>query len=315
MAHVSYEQRIRCLLFYLSVAIFLVGLPLILSVALGYKFNYRKLQLTKTGLIVLKTQPPGAKIYCDNKLVTEKTPTTVNSLLPGIYNIRVELDKHYPWSNAVTVEAGKITRLEKIILFPLRPNIDRMDKEIIHGSWISLEENSIYYADKEERGIYISDLQGENYERIAYFLPISEPVLGWKLSPDYQKVLYFNTHQIGASYLKLHKEDGLDLPPFAINYEGDRIIDVFWHSDSYHIIVITSKNIGVIEARPNAGFISLMALNKNDTSAIYDIRTDTLYFFDAQQGADGNVYDNLYKLEVGPKTSPFKELIGRKANE
>jgi len=62
------EQRIRAILFYLSVVIFLMGLPFILSFALGYNFDRRTFKFTKTGLLVLKTQPSGASVYLDEKL-------------------------------------------------------------------------------------------------------------------------------------------------------------------------------------------------------------------------------------------------------
>ncbi len=114
------EQKVRAFLFYLSVFIFLAGLPFILPFALGYKFDRRNFKFSKTGLIVIKTQPQGASIYFDKKLINDKTPATLNELLPGTYNMRLELERYYPWHDDINVEAGKVTRLEKVILFPLR---------------------------------------------------------------------------------------------------------------------------------------------------------------------------------------------------
>ncbi len=110
-----HEQRIRAILFYLSVLIFLMGLPPILSSTLGYNFDKRTFKFTKAGLIVLKTQPQGASVYLDKKLLSFKTPATINELLPGKYELKFEMDKYYPWSGEVEVGAGKVTRLEKII--------------------------------------------------------------------------------------------------------------------------------------------------------------------------------------------------------
>ena len=119
----SSDQKIRAFLFYLSVAIFLLGLPLILSSTLGYKFDRRTFKFTKAGLIALKTQPAGASVFLDDRLLNLKTPANINELLPGRYHIELELEEHYPWSGYVDVEAGKVARVEKIILFPPCPGI------------------------------------------------------------------------------------------------------------------------------------------------------------------------------------------------
>jgi len=308
------EQKIRAFLFYLSALVFIIGLPFILSFALGYKFDRRTFKFTKTGLIVLKTQPSGADIYLDKKLLNIKTPATITEVLPGRYQLNLELEKHYPWFNEVDVEAGKVTRLEKVILFPLRPNIKQLNKERLSFFWVDEDKDSIYYIDPEDKNIYKSDLEGGRSEQVSSFIEIAPAAVKWKLSPDREKLLYFNIHQIGITYLqpqnKLSEET-----PFILNYSDGRIIDVFWHSDSYHIILVSNRGIEVLEARPQAKNLTLVNLNKRNTSCLYDIHTDTLYFLDSQRAADGNFYDNLYKLEVGAKTFPFQELIKLSPNE
>ncbi len=299
------EQRIRAFLFYLSLAIFLIGLPFLLSFALGYKFDRRTFKFTKTGLLVIKTQPPGASVYLDEKLLDLKTPATITELLPGRYRLRLELEKHYPWVNGINVETGRVARLEKIILFPLRPNIKQLNTERLSSFWIDEERSAIYYINPEDNGIYESDLEGQGSKRIADFLPLEPPAIKWKLSPDRKKLLYFNVRQIGIVYLE--PQDNQYLPaPFVLDYSQDRIIDVFWHSDSYHFIMVGRKSIEVLEAERQGGPVALIKLNKRNTSCFYDIHADTLYFLDSQKAEDGNFYDNLYKLELNTRSFPFQ---------
>ncbi len=297
------EQRIRAFLFYLSVIIFLIGLPVILSFALGYKFDRRTFKFTKTGLLALKTQPSGASVYLDEKSLDLKTPASVTELLPGRYRLRLELEKHYPWFNEVNVDAGKVTRLEKIILFPLRPNIKQLNAERLFFFWVDEERAAIYYVNSEDNGIYKSDLEGQGSEKIADFLPLQTPAIKWKLSPDREKLLYFNARQIGIVYLKPQDKPFL-APPFVLNYPEDKIIDVFWHSDSYHLILVGRRGIEALEAEPNAVPVALVNLSKRNTSCFYDAHSDSLYFLDYQKAADGNFYDNLYKLELNKRTFP-----------
>ena len=308
------EQRIRAFLFYLSVIIFLIGLPFILSYALGYKFDRRTFKFTKTGLLVLKTQPSGASVYLDEKLLNVKTPATIAELLPGRYSLRLELEKHYPWFNEVNVDAGKVTRLEKVILFPLRSNIKQLNRDRLSSFWVDEDRETIYYINPEDNSIYKSDLEGRDSEKIVDFLPLQPPVIKWKLSPDREKLLYFNAYQIGIVYLEPQNKISQG-QPFVLNYSDDKIIDVFWHSDNYHLVLVSRKSIEALEAQPQTEPVLLVNLNKKNTSCFYDTRTDTLYFLDSQRAADGNFYDNLYKLELNAKTFPLQDLIKLKSNE
>lgn len=302
------EQKIRACLFYLSVFIFLIGLPFTLSFALGYKFDRRTLKFTKTGLIALKTQPSGASINLDGKALNLKTPATIAEILPGKYTLRLDLEKHYPWLSEVNVDAGKVTRLEKIILFPLRPNIKQLNSERLSSFWVDEEQADLYYISPEDNYIYRTDPEGRDSEIVTEFLPIQRPSVKWKFSPDKGKILYFNSHQAGIAYLGVQNKIFQDRP-FILEFPEGGIIDIFWHSDSFHLILVSRRGVQAVEARPGAEPVVLVNLNKRNTSSFYDARTDTLFFLDSQRAEDGKLYDNLYKLELSLKTFPFQEFI------
>ncbi len=308
------EQRIRAVLFYLSVAVFFIFLPFILSSALGYKFDRRNLKFTRSGLIFLKTQPAGASVYLDGKLLNEKTPATINELLPGRYHIRLELEKHYPWTDEVVVEAGQAARLDKIILFLLRPNAKQLNKARFTSSWVDEEHQAAYYVNRDDNVLYKSDLNGEHYEKLANLIMLSPAPVKYKVSFNREKILYFNARQLAVVAINPDNRFDKDAP-FILNYPDSTIVDAFWHSDGYHIIVVRENQIEVTEARPQAKAVVLARLNNKNSPAFYDNRSDTLYFLDTQQAADGNSYDNLYKIEMSPSTFPWQELMKRKNNE
>jgi hypothetical protein len=260
------EQRIRAILFYLSLSIFLICLPFILSFALGYKFNTRTFKFTKTGLIALKTKPQGANIYLDGKLLNEKTPMTINELMPGKYNIRLELEDYYPWLGQVSVQAGKVARLERIIFFPLRPNIKQVNKDRISSFWVDEKNEKVYYVNQDEDAIYESDLEGENFKIIGFLPKIILPPKKWEVSPDKEKLLAFNLRQIIVVYLKSQEGNYYIDSPLVLDYSDRNILDVFWHPDSFHLILITNRNIEVIEAGPKPAAVNLVHLNKKNTS-------------------------------------------------
>jgi hypothetical protein len=304
------EQRIRAVLFYLSVAVFFIGLPMILSSALGLKFDRRTFKFTKTGIIFLKTQPLGASIYLDDRLLEEKTPLTLNEMLPGRYRVKIVLKDHYQWSAEINVESGKVSRFDKIILFPERSNIKQINKQWPASFWFNEKNNSIYYLDREDNCIYNTDPEGEAHERIACLPPgqLGLPVK-WALSPDKEKILCYGPRQAAVFYPQAGDDLSGRYEPFMLDFTYAGIRQMYWHSDSYHLIAVTENKIVVLEARPNSAAVTLVNLNKKDAVTYYNSESDTLYFSDMQQAADGNLYENIYKLELNNRVFAFRDFM------
>lgn len=309
------EQRIRGFLFYLSVAVFITGLPLILSSSLGYKFNPHTFKFTKTGIISLKTEPQGADVYLDGRLLQDKTPVTVNELLPGLYDLKIELKRHYPWVSRVSVEPRKVTRFEKIILFPDRPNIKQLNQDKISFFWVDKDGQRIYYLNQEENILYKSNLEGERFEE-AGSMPsgFSSLPKELKISPDRQKMLIFNSRQVCALTLKNQGDLSYSRAPVILSLSNKHINNVYWHSDSYHLVLVTDKDIEVLEIEENSNPVILAPLGRKNPGVFYDTDKDTLYFMDSQKGSDGILYNNAYKLELNNKENLLNDLIKLRQN-
>lgn len=301
-------------LFYLSAAVFFAGLPVILSSALGYKFNPRAFRFTKTGLIALRTQPAGARVYLDKKLFKDKTPAAIAELLPGRHHLKVVLEDYYPWSAEVNVGAGKVERFEKIILFPTRFNIEKLNSDNCLSFWIDDKRDLLYYLNREDRGMYKLDLNTEAAEKIGVFSGTPHPPVSWKLSADSERLLCFDRRQLIALPLDTQGGPGIEAAMFGANIIQDAITDAFWHSDNYHIIIVTKKSIAALEARPGSLPLTLVNLNKADTISFYDAKSDTVYFLDTQQAGDGMFYDNIYRLDLNTRLSAFRDLLKMRAN-
>jgi hypothetical protein len=134
------------------------------------------------------------------------------------------------------------------------------------------------------------------------------------MSQDHGRVLYYNERQIGVVSLENSPEQASQEQSFLVSTSG-KILDAFWYSDSYHIILITNRSVEVVEAKSNASPVLLVTLTRKNSSAWYDLRNDTLYFLDYQPGADGRFYNNLYKLDLRSRIYPLQELMKLKPNE
>lgn len=298
-------------MFYLSVFLFFIGLPFILSFALGYKFNAHNLKFVKTGLIFVKTQPAGAKIYINDKLISERSPASMQELFPGAYKVTLELAQHYPWKAQVEVEAGKVSRVDKVILFPVRPNLQQLNQEKFSTFRIDTEKKVVYYLDQEKKVLYRSNLEAHNFEDIASLPDKFTQINGWEVSADQKKIFIFNHHQVSVIFFDTRIDFEYAGSVVFLDYPQEKIVDVFWHSDSYHLVVLTDKHVQVIESRSGAMPINLVELNKGGAAAFYDIKEDALYFSDSQRSPDGSFYNNLYKLELSANLYVFEKLIGQ----
>jgi PEGA domain len=307
-------QRTRSLLFYLSVLLFFTGLPFIIAFSLGYKFNARTLKFSKTGLIYVKTQPEGAKIYLNGKKMAARSPASIYELVPGVYRIVLELEQHYSWKAEVDVEAGKALRLDKVILFPLRPDLQQLNQERFSSFRLDTEKKAVYYLDQENKVVYMSNLDGSNFEDAASLPDKFGQIIGWDISADKKKIFIFSYHQISVIFFDAQLDRDYSDSPILLDYPQEKIINVFWHSDSYHLVVLTNKYVGVIESRPRALPINLVKLNKEDAAAFYDTNQDALYFSDSQRNPNGSFYNNLYKLELNTKLF-LSGILTKKANE
>ncbi len=75
-------------------------------------------ELAKAGSIYLSSQPSGAIVYVNKRRFAEKTPATVQGLLPGTYKVKVVLKGYQPWEGIVPVRAEEASVFDDIVLYP-----------------------------------------------------------------------------------------------------------------------------------------------------------------------------------------------------
>ncbi len=95
------------------------------------------------------------------------------------------------------------------------------------------------------------------------------------------------------------------------DYPKEKIINVFWHSDNYHLITLTNKHIQVIESSTLTKPVDLIDLNQEELTAFYDNKEDILYFSDLQKSSDGSFHNNLYKLDLSSAPYLFRKFISQ----
>lgn len=116
------------ILFYTSLIIlFLILATIITTYSLGYRYNFTRHQIVKTGILRLSPTTTDMEISIDDEKVKQsivKKNTEIPNLLPGDYQISIKKTGHQTWKKTITIEPNKITNENNILLLPIEPKIE-----------------------------------------------------------------------------------------------------------------------------------------------------------------------------------------------
>lgn len=121
--------KTRRILSFIFIILFLSITPAIMLYAAGYRLNKNGFSVQRTGMFIIDSKPKGVKIFIDgkpqktwpssifNKENFITTPAKIKNLLPGEYDLRLELDGYWSWQKKLTINPGASTFAENIYLF------------------------------------------------------------------------------------------------------------------------------------------------------------------------------------------------------
>ena len=308
----------RAIAFYVSVLLFFITLPILLSYALGYRIDYMALKAYKTGIIFINSTPSGAVIYINDKLYNNVTPAQIEELKPGAYKVRVKREGFYPWEEELTVKPNMVTKADSIILFPIMQEMHKINNQPVYDFTVS-DRGYVYYL--AGSGLYRSDSDGSDTKKLSSYSNWPRNIIKKKFAPDGDKILCFNEKEITIIYLNLNRDlakgsESARAENILITEEP--IIDVFWYTGSGYIIVVTEKYINVVELRGGGkrNIATLYKFNATPHTVFYDSNNGSLYFMD--RGKDNFSKDSsyLYRLDLRQKFFDYlMQLLLKKDTE
>ncbi|MEK9156312.1 MAG: PEGA domain-containing protein [Patescibacteria group bacterium] len=175
----------RIVISQLAVAslMFAIGLVIVFY-AQGFRYDWQKMTLIKTGILYLSSNQKNASVYLDDQFVSAKTPYSRN-LLPGYYQIEVKKDNYVAWLAVAKIEPEMVTDFRDVILIPnsITPAPLNDEKKI---ALLSLPtdvlavnaDKALVYNDHE---IWVSDILVTRF---------AEPIQKAIWYPDYNHIIY-----------------------------------------------------------------------------------------------------------------------------
>jgi hypothetical protein len=300
----------RALAFFLSAALFIVLLPITLSYSLGYKIDYRELKAYKTGILHVRTNPAGASLYLNGVLHDEATPAQIEELKPGKYLVDIRRDGFYPWEKELVVRPNMVTRADGIILFPVKQEMTKLINKDVADIFVT-DRSEIYYFSRY--GLFKSDIDGGSMKRVTTYCDWPEKIKSKKMSPDGAKLIIYDDRKVWIVFLRDPERSALRSGDSArvdeIMSVSDAVNDVFWHSSSSYIIVVTPSQIAIAEARAAAkNIVSLYKFNSPGPGIFYE--NDCLYFTDTKLGQEA-ASSARYPYRIDLKRNFFEGIMKR----
>lgn len=159
------HRRILYLFFFL---IFFITAPIVILWAEGFRYNFTKHQLQKSGVLFLESKPSKAEIYLNGKLQNDKTTARLKNLLPDDYQVEIKKDGYQTWQKKLAVYSGQTTFAQYVRLFKQNSEIKNiLSKSIILASQ-KIEDSLaiIYQAENEVLKLGLFNLANQNLKEL-----------------------------------------------------------------------------------------------------------------------------------------------------
>jgi len=144
--------KYRRILYLTFITAFFVITPVLVMYTAGYRYNFKKNIIEKTGILYLDSSPDNAQIYINGRFKDE-TPTRFTKLLPDEYLVEVVKEGYHSWEKKVKIESNLTTFNQDIVLFKKNLPINIVSGEI-----------NILAISPDQKIIVYSKIQGTSEE-------------------------------------------------------------------------------------------------------------------------------------------------------
>lgn len=147
---------------FIILLLLVLGTMAVIAYGRGYRLDFTKRgpELSKTGILAVKSFPTGAQVFLNDHL-TAATDENIN-LAPGEYRVKVFKEGYFPVEKTVKIEEEVVTSVEAL-LFPSAPRLESITVSGADGPVIDPSLTKIAYrvssqSAPRKNGVYIVDM-------------------------------------------------------------------------------------------------------------------------------------------------------------
>ncbi|MEA3272049.1 MAG: hypothetical protein U9P90_00095 [Patescibacteria group bacterium] len=175
--------RIRYTFFAILIIIFLMVAPIVVLYTSGYRYNFVKNKVEKTGILVLDSMPDNALIFINEEKRKNKTETRIKNLLPDTYLVKIEREGYYVWEKFLEVKSKLTTFAENVLLFKKSVPMQMVSGKISSMA-LSNDKKTLAYATNNT--LSVVDLKNGAQTEIH---KNTSPIVDIRWSSDDKKIL------------------------------------------------------------------------------------------------------------------------------
>lgn len=169
-------MKMRHLASIILAVLFLASIPVALLYTAGYSFNPKRFSFVQTGTLSVNSRPEGARVSLDGRPLADATPTRAARLIPGIYEVKVELPGRHPWQKLLEVKSGRTTLAEFVELYPIAVPERILEGEVTHVA-PAPDGSKIFVVMRNRRTLMLTS--GASERVTLPQLPVAPEKLDW----------------------------------------------------------------------------------------------------------------------------------------
>ena len=232
---------------------FLIVSPILILYSLGFKYNWQKNRLEKTGVFFIKSFPKNSEVYLDGQPIGKKTPTQITRLLAKNYQLEIKKEGYRPWSKNLEILPQITTFIEDVSLFKEELNPEILMAGTFAGLLPSPNRQMIALIEEtdQEKVLWIYNLLSDDFTKVyAAGLPSKLEIVSWSYTNrkliirDNDSFVIINAIQPDY-YLKLSEITNLQVSQVKWHQLNDNLLIAESNKRLYEIDII-SKDIRLL---------------------------------------------------------------------
>lgn len=142
---------------------FVIVVIVVIALAQGFRFDRINKQVYGTGIIVVETNPQGAKVTLNGQ-DKGTTNTTISNLPAASYSVAVTKDGYAEWKTTVDLKQGKVVNLEPLLV-PINPSLSPVTSTPANAPVVSPDGQKLAYSvpSGTSAGVWVLDLTSQPF--------------------------------------------------------------------------------------------------------------------------------------------------------
>jgi len=134
----------RFIITVITLLVIVAAAAVAIFLAKGYTFSSKEKWIVGTGILTISSSPDAASVFMDGHLTTA-TNTTISSLSPKTYDVKIVKEGFIPWQKQVSIKEGLVTEV-KVTLFPAIPTIYPLSFNGVQNPTLSPDGEKLAYV-------------------------------------------------------------------------------------------------------------------------------------------------------------------------